>query len=108
MACLLYTSTENRDGHAIQFVRVGQPLDGIRDVEGKLVIATFVRPDEHGSHPKRGGLTGALEVKDGSSIDKGIAQGKARAVPTLAAKIGLVRVAGIVGVEAVGQNGGLP
>jgi hypothetical protein len=77
------------------------------NVEGKLVIAAFVRPDEQGSDPKRGGPARALEVQDGSSIDERIAQGKPRTVPLLAAKVRLVGVARIMCVEAVGQNGGL-
>jgi hypothetical protein len=49
-----------------------------------------------------------VEVQDGAPTGKGVAHGKACTVPALTAKIRLVRIAGIVPVEAVGQDSGLP
>src|SRR5271157_3547183 len=99
---------KDRDGCPLLFFEQRRSLDGFGDVEGKFVVATFVRPDQGGSHPKRGGLARTLEMQDGSSIDERVAHGEPRTVPPLATKVRRVRVARIVSVETVGQSGGLP
>jgi hypothetical protein len=100
--------TNNRDRNASLLVGGGQPLDGVRDIEGELIVAAFVGANQGGSHPELGRLPGSLKVEDGSAIGKGVVDGDVRAVPPLATEIGLVRIACVVVVEAVRERGGLP
>ena len=82
---------EDRDRNATLCVCQRQSLQGFGDVEVKLVITALMRSDQQGPDPKRGRLARTLEVQDRSPLDKGITQRKPRTVPSLAAKIRLVR-----------------
>src|SRR6202034_3239235 len=99
---------EDCNRNAILCVGTGQPLQGVGDVEVKLVIAALMRSDQQRPDPKRGRLARTLKVQDGSPLDKGITQRKPRTVPSLATKIRFVRVAGVIRIEAVRKNRGLP
>lgn len=100
--------TADCDPNVILCICKWQSLDGFGDVEVKLVITALVNSDEHGPDPQRGRLTRPLEVQNRSPFGKGITQCKLGTVPPLAAKIRIVGVARVVGVEAVGKDGGPP
>src|SRR5206468_4371334 len=54
--------------------------------------------------PDRGRLAGALEVQQGPPVAEWIIDLKSSAIPTLSPEVGLVRIARVVRVDAVGQG----
>ena len=98
----------DRDRHAIFCLCWRKSLDRFGDVESKLVITANVRCDKRRADPQRGRLPRALKVQYRPSIGKGIRQEQPRAVPPLAAEVGLGRIALVERVKTVRQLHRLP
>jgi hypothetical protein len=93
---------EDGDGDAGFGFGGSEVVEGVGDVEEELVVAALVGSNQLRADPERGGLAGPLEVEEGAAGGEGIFDREVGAVPALATEVGMVGIAGVGGIEAVG------
>lgn len=98
----------NRDGDASLCLFERKVGDGVGDVVDELVVAARMGANQRRANPESRRLARALEVEDCATLGKGVAERDPGAIPAFPAKIWLVRVAGVLVVEAMGQSSRLP
>ena len=89
-------------------LRFGEAENEVGNVEDEFVVAAGVFACEFFADVDSGGLPGAFEVKEGSSVGERIGDGNASAVPAVAPIVRNFGVAAVVGIETVRHGDGLP